>query len=62
MTDKQIVYIQHVSWTYSKTRAKRVGEVEITMLRRVVKEGLPETVTFEQRSGKVRDDSEARND
>lgn len=30
------------------------------MLCRVVKEGLPETVTFEQRSEKVRDGFEAK--
>lgn len=32
------------------------------MLCTVAKEGLPESVTFEQRSGKVRDGFEARND
>lgn len=36
---------------YSKTRGKGDGEERVTILCRMVKEGLPETVTFEQRPG-----------
>lgn len=48
----------------SAGNTKKLGqkEEEITMLCRVVREGLPETVTFEPRPGKARDGFAARND
>lgn len=46
---------------YSNTRAQEVGEKGVTVLFGVVKEGFPETVTFEQRSGRSEDGFEQRN-